>query len=342
MNNNSWYKKEKPLLGLLGTGGGVAGDSASGGPITATGGTKATPGDGYIYHWFTSSGSLVISAGGGPNYEMDVLMVGGGGGGGYDRGGGGGAGAFRPETLAGKVGTHPITIGGGGSGGTGTPGSTSGGESILVYDGTPYIAGGGGGGGGTGGSPGPGTPGTNGGSGGGGGYGSNEPAGTCPDPTYGNPGKLCVNVSPTMYAMGGGGGGAGSGASPTVANPYPYQGPVSFPTPGPQTPWHNASDGKTLPWIPTAYGEDGNFAGGGAGGGGNGAGWGSNTPAAQKAGAGRGSAPTVQGDGAHANTGSGGGGGSGGTSPENPSQVGHDGAAGAMLFRYAVGTQIDT
>ena len=271
MNNNSWHKKEKPLLGLLGTGGGVAGDSASGGPITATGGTKATPGDGYIYHWFTSSGSLVISAGGGPNYEMDVLMVGGGGGG-------------------------------------------------------------------TGGSPGPGTPGTNGGSGGGGGYGSNEPAGTCPDPTYGNPGKLCVNVSPTMYAMGGGGGGAGSGASPTVANPYPYQGPVSFPTPGPQTPWHNASDGKTLPWIPTAYGEDGNFAGGGAGGGGNGAGWGSNTPAAQKAGAGRGSAPTVQGDGAHANTGSGGGGGSGGTSPENPSQVGHDGAAGAMLFRYAVGT----
>jgi len=330
MNNNSWHKKEKPLMGLLGSGGGAQGTAAPS-PIDATGGTKATPGDGYIYHLFTSSGSLVINSG---NSNMDVLIVGGGGGGGFDRGGGGGAGAFRPETLEGSAGTHPIAIGAAGNGGSGSPGSTSGGDTTLTYASTPYIAGGGGGGGGTGGSPGPGTPGSNGGSGGGGGYGSNEPAGTCPDPTYGNPGKLAVSVSPTMYAMGGGGGGAGSGASPTVANPYPYQGPVSFPTPGPQTPWHNASDGKTLPWIPTAYGVDGNFCGGGAGGGGNGAGWGSNTPTAQKAGAGRGAAPTVEGTGATANTGSGGGGGSGSTSPENPSQAGNDGSNGIVLFRY--------
>ena len=32
-------------------------------PITATGGTKATPGDGYIYHLFTSNGNLSITEG---------------------------------------------------------------------------------------------------------------------------------------------------------------------------------------------------------------------------------------------------------------------------------------
>ena len=48
-------------------------------PITATGGTKNTPGDGYIYHWFTSNGNLSISDG---DAAMDVLIVGGGAGGG--------------------------------------------------------------------------------------------------------------------------------------------------------------------------------------------------------------------------------------------------------------------
>ena len=32
-------------------------------PITATGGTKTTPGEGYIYHKFPVSGSFVISSG---------------------------------------------------------------------------------------------------------------------------------------------------------------------------------------------------------------------------------------------------------------------------------------
>ena len=329
MNNNSWHKKEKPLMGLMGTGGGAQGNAAPS-PIDATGGTKATPGDGYIYHLFTSSGSLVINSG---NKEMDVLIVGGGAGGGFDRGGGGGAGAFRPETLEGASGTHPITIGAAGNGGSGSPGGTNGGDTTLTYDSAPYIAGGGGTGGGTGGSSPNGTDGTYGGSGGGAGYSGSagQVGGPSPYAPYGNPGKLSLNISPTMYAMGGGGGGAGSGASPTVANPYPYTGPGPYNVPG----WNNASDGKTLPWIPTAYGVDGNFCGGGAGGGGNGAGWGSNTPTAQKAGAGRGAAPNVEGTGAAANTGSGGGGGSGSTSPENPSQAGNNGSNGVVLFRYS-------
>ena len=45
--------------------------------IGASGGTKTSPGDGYTYHYFTASGSLVINGGSG---DMDVLLVGGGGG----------------------------------------------------------------------------------------------------------------------------------------------------------------------------------------------------------------------------------------------------------------------
>ena len=84
MDNNSWYKKEKPLLGLLGSGGGLAQGGAAPPVIDASGGTKATPGDGYTYHVFTSSGSFVVASG---TDNMDILMVGGGGGGGFDRGG---------------------------------------------------------------------------------------------------------------------------------------------------------------------------------------------------------------------------------------------------------------
>ena len=105
-----FFKKEKPFQGFNGFGGGAASLATVGGttPITATGGTKATPGDGYIYHLFNSPANFVISEG---NAEMDVLIIGGGGGGGKDRGGGGGAGGFRPATLNGVTGTHPVAIG---------------------------------------------------------------------------------------------------------------------------------------------------------------------------------------------------------------------------------------
>ena len=46
----------------------------------ATGGTKSTPGDGYVYHYFTSSGSLnVATTGGGEAGKFLYFAVGGGG-----------------------------------------------------------------------------------------------------------------------------------------------------------------------------------------------------------------------------------------------------------------------
>ena len=48
-------------------------------PFSATGGTEFEPGNGYKYHVFTASGSLVVaSAGSGSNF--DYIVVGGGGG----------------------------------------------------------------------------------------------------------------------------------------------------------------------------------------------------------------------------------------------------------------------
>ena len=153
MINNQWHKKEKPLLGLLGSGGGMAQSGGGGASIDATGGTKSAPGDGYTYHLFTSSGSLVINSTPDPTASIDCLVVGGGAGGGFDRGGGGGAGAFRPLTLTVNVATHPVTIGAAGAGGVpgsgGAPGRPTynnnggggqGGDTTLVYGGTPSVS----------------------------------------------------------------------------------------------------------------------------------------------------------------------------------------------------------
>ncbi len=101
------------------------------GAATATGGTKTTPGDGYIYHHFyatvpgapytkspNTSETLVVT--GGASLLADVLIVGGGGAGGYDSpgsggGGGGGAGAVYYATgVTLPAATYPVTVGGGG------------------------------------------------------------------------------------------------------------------------------------------------------------------------------------------------------------------------------------
>ena len=323
MNNNSWFKKQKPMLSMQSMGGGAAGYMISTGttPITATGGTKATPGDGYIYHLFNSPANFVISAG---NAEMDVLIVGGGGGGGLDRGGGGGAGGFRPATLNGVTGTHPVSIGEGGAGDT-SPSSPkvgiAGEDTTFTFDSTAYIAGGGGGGSGDGSSQGgestPSFP-----IGGSGGGSTGSPIGSAPWPggnggLYGNPGKGS-NESGT----GGGGGGAGSG------------GP-NAPSPATSSTASTAGDGKTLPWIPTSYGVSGYFAGGGGGGGRQ---YPYPSPSPQgtpsaPGGGGRGGqdSPAFSATDGTANTGSGGGGGDGGGTPH---RSGGDGADGAVLIRY--------
>jgi hypothetical protein len=78
-----------------------------------TGGTILTPGDGNIYHVFTSTGQFTSTL---PISNASVMMVGGGGAGGGRLGGGGGAGGylFIPGiTIA--SGTYLATVGGGGN-----------------------------------------------------------------------------------------------------------------------------------------------------------------------------------------------------------------------------------
>ena len=148
MLNNSWFKKEKPLQGILGMGGGVGGKLLGGGPafspVTATGGYihdfEDTDGKLYRCHIFINDGSLVVTDGGA---DITYLLVaGGGGGGGNAQSGGGGAGglrtnlagvvdgspspltisdAFPVEGTPGSPKTYPIVVGSGGYGGPGAP-----------------------------------------------------------------------------------------------------------------------------------------------------------------------------------------------------------------------------
>ena len=138
-----FFRKEKPLLGLEGSGGGLGffgggapeGMSASGGIIS----DYTDPGPGTIYraHIFTSSSTFVVSSIGDLPAQVDYLVIGGGGGGGRTIGGGGGAGGYRTSMPEGPGGpspsgaeskltvtatTYTITVGAGGGGGAG-PGS---------------------------------------------------------------------------------------------------------------------------------------------------------------------------------------------------------------------------
>ena len=89
------HRKESPILNLLGLSGGIGGGlgvGGAGGPISASGGTTTSagiiPGNGYRYHVFTTSGSLVVASGAD---NIEYLVVGGGGqAGGYYGGGAGG------------------------------------------------------------------------------------------------------------------------------------------------------------------------------------------------------------------------------------------------------------
>ena len=65
-------------------------DAVSPSPVfSASGGFKDSPGNGYTYHVFTTSGSLVCS--GGPK-SVEYLVIASGGSGSARHGGGGGAG----------------------------------------------------------------------------------------------------------------------------------------------------------------------------------------------------------------------------------------------------------
>ena len=121
MSPLDWFKKEKPLLGLLGMGGGGAGEAPE---FEVTGGTKHTTPTHYV-HTFSGSGTLSVQ-----NQSLlpspitfDLVVVGSGGGGAQDKypdqrgaGGGGGGMLLESNSLTLGDGDYTVTIGAWGNG----------------------------------------------------------------------------------------------------------------------------------------------------------------------------------------------------------------------------------
>ena len=88
------FKKEKPIMGLVGAGGGATSLTlGAAGGFEATGGTKTTNGS-VVTHVFKTSGTLEVSGCPPSGVAIEYLVVGGGGAGIF-YGSGGGAGGFR-------------------------------------------------------------------------------------------------------------------------------------------------------------------------------------------------------------------------------------------------------
>ena len=275
-------------------------------PITGTGGTLLTPGNGYKYHVFTSSGEFSITPPG-DNNDITYLLIGGGGGGGASIDAYAGAGGFVEGTAT-VFGEFPITI---------TIGSSSspagnGNPTTIASNFIGTITAWGGGAGGSG-SPSPPTQwiGTPGGSGGGGtrnaevGLG-NRQTGTATisgsSPVQGYPGFTFATLG-GPGALSGGGGGAGGG------------GPEGSPAQS-----QNGGSGRAAfsgdTGIPPSYGTPGPTPGRWFGGGGAGD--------AGQPGVGGGGNPNGNGT---ANTGGGGGG-------RWPTGAGSIGGSGIVIIRY--------
>ena len=335
-------------------------------PISATGGTTTsagiTPGNGYRYHVFTSSGSLVVASG---NGNIEYLVVGGGGQAGGYYGGGAGGGGVRSNDPAGgpggpsptrepdypiSPGTYPIVVGAGGG-----PTAYEGGGHSSFNDtnvnslGKIRSEGGGGGSQGGGTSYPGGHPGASGGGGGGGG-GNTQTAGTgnriipgtannydgnnTPVPNQGFPGGAGGSPSGQYNAGGGGGaGGAGYAGDPNSLTNGSFGGPgkanPSFAAPliAPEIP----SPVRTR--FTTDVGPTGLFGGGGGGHRGNQGSYGDR--------AGPGGGGGVGGPGNSPQGGepgcefTGGGGGGHSLNPSNgPPYMGGDGGNGIVIVRY--------
>jgi hypothetical protein len=297
----------------------------------ASGGTKLEPGNGFVYHVFTSPGELVFTKAISP-VNVDYLVIAGGGGGGgmqlyppgsYGSGGGGAGGVLSGIVTATEGNTYTIQVGSGGPGGTNGPPAargTSGNPShVLGPVGFTSITSFGGGGGGAGILP-PSPTATNGAPGGsGGGGGSNARPGGTGTPGQGYPGGT-VFVTGNLGAGGGGGsGGAGAGSingtTGGIAAAYPkFPAPVIAPAiPSPVRPG----------WTPLV-GPGGYFASGGNGGS-------STSPLTVIGGAGPNS---PIGRNAIEHTGAGGGGCRGGTPALG--LAGGKGGNGIIIFRYSI------
>lgn len=322
MFDNIFSKKEKPIPGILGLGGGGTGLSFGGGVAgaSAEGGNEIIDTGTHWLHVFTSPGNFINPG----SLVVDYVMVGGGGFGGGNLTGGGGGGAFIYKTsVTLPASTYPIGIGPGG------PSTVAPGSWVKPNNGTPttfnsLTAAGGGGSGGP--YPGPptyqsGSPGASG--GGGNGEWSSWPGGSAtvdpypgvfgdsPNNGYGHPGGW--GTGGWNFCGGGAGGAAAAGVNGNI-----YDGGAG-------------GDGLPVPWMPPSYGTPGPqpgryFAGGG--GGEEGAtgppgpstagkpGWGAGTPGSLPAG----------GD----NTGGGG----GGTHTDGTGSARHNGSDGIVAIRY--------
>jgi hypothetical protein len=268
---------------------------AGGGGVSATGGIETTPGNGFKYHTFTSSGTFTVSGSG----FVECLLVGGGGGAGAPLGSGGGAGGLvHHSSFEVSSGPYSVTVGGGGAGATGpgTPGVNS-----TGYKGSSSTFGGMTADGGGGGAPyyGDGITGPNQVSGGSGGGRSGPAPGSATQPGLNSPFTPNPNFaqygndgSPAGDPVGGGGGGAGAAGPPAktggAGRQYPaFTGPlIGVPALNPlsgfyagggaagsrSTPLAGGSGGggpsAPTPGLPSNYGAAGTQnSGGGAGGG---------------------------------------------------------------------------
>jgi hypothetical protein len=305
--------------------------SATGGNVNAL-----APGNGYIYHTFTSPGTFTVS---GIPGTIEVLLVAGGGGGGGRVGGGGGAGgiAYATNHSITAPSVIPIVVGSGGP--APTPGTNVGNTGSSGDDSTfgdvpnsYYIIAKGGGGGGA--ETGPTSPiggGLPGGSGGGQEYGpGNYPTNIAPGiqpsqnpgkpniTNYGNPGGSGVGNPQYKSGGGGGAGAAGSNGTPTAAG----NGGVGYQFPNFTGP---------LIGVPSLAPLSGYFGGGG--GGGQHPPQGTPSSGGLGGGGGGGTGPAVPGNPGVTNSGGGGG---GANSDGSPSQVfsGGSGGSGIVIIRY--------
>jgi hypothetical protein len=336
------HKKEAPFFTGIARGAGgfgfgkVAGGGASGPSFSATGGNvdSLEPGNGYVYHTFTSPGTFVVPSGT-VDSEWFVVGPGGGGAGGNGNSGGGGGGGIVHVTGYSLVpGTYTITIPNGGSGGpSSNVNGNTGGDATVTHPQPFSLTGKGGGGGGGWTQPG----GISGGSGGGGAgpSGSSLVGGPGIQPItpqtatsasiglYGNPGG---NGKPGPAWMGGGGGGSQNAGIPG----FPGAGGdgMSF-----------AQFTGTLIGVPSLNPLSGRWAGGGGGG--------SEAPlsngAAGGLGGGGSGAPTSGGPGSPGTANSGGGGGAGTWFPGPSGTAGGVGGKGIVVVRYpSTGTSLNS
>ena len=334
---NNWYRKEKPLLSMMGMGGGNAARLTAGGlaPLEITGASVTSYSDS-THTWIvqTASNPITVSRGFDAVDEVEILLVGGGGAGssglsGASGGGGAGGVVVVPKTKGPEIitapGTYPITVG---AGGPYSP-PASGGNTQIASVAIPLLARGGGRGGQN-----FDNPGLTGGSGGGGAASANGGPGSQPTENpgvsginqYGNPGRR--GNAPTEPYQGGGGGGAGQGGPITTVVRGGADGiPISPLLPGFMTPSFPAPIINALGAIPNSSPEY-DYFGGGAGGGARAGGL---SPFGLGGGGQGGGVPPAQ-PGTAGKNGRGGGGGGG---AENGGQApGAAGGSGCFILRF--------